>query len=183
MHYFEKINGFFVFRIVVDADWKEEENANHEKHLEELNGKIERLEERYILEEITGEMYRKYKEKFTKDKAEIELILLKSGKGVSNLEKCVEIILSASENISNFWGSADYSSKQRVQYTVFPKGIRYNKDLDECRTDEIEPVFAYIAHQLQALEGKKKGIPELNLRYAGLVEPEGVEPSSKKGNC
>ena len=159
-----------VFEYQKQTKGREEEITNHEKQLEELENKLNRLEERYILEEITAEMYKKYKEKFIKEKAEIEAVLLKSGKGVSNLEKCVEVILSASENISNFWDSADYTSKQRVQFTLFPEGIRYNKKLDKCRTDDIEPVFAYIVCQMQALKGNKKGIPELNLRYAGLVE-------------
>ena len=172
-----------IFEYQKQTKGKEEDISNHEKHLEELEYKLDKLEEKYILEEISAEMHKKFKTKFIKEKAEIEDILLKSGKGVSNLENCVEIILNASENLNNFWCSADYSSKQRVQYTLFPKGIMYNKKTDGCRTEEIEPVFAYIAYQMQVLGGKRKGIPELNLKYAGLVEDIGVEPMTSCMPC
>jgi len=53
---------------------------------------------------------------------------------------------------------------------MFPKGIRYNKKLEVCRTEKYNSVFLWIARQQQDLSNKKTGMPELSLDYAGLVE-------------
>jgi site-specific DNA recombinase len=66
------------------------------------------------------------------------------------------------------WLSADYFTKQQIQFLVFPEGISYNKKTDECRTTRINSVFSYIAHLQQGFTQKKSGIPELNLDYAAL---------------
>ncbi len=160
---------------------KEDEAVKCENQLAEIDKKLERLEERFILEEISAEMFRKYKDRFNAEKAEIEKLLMKSGRKMSNLEECVNVLLNSAENISEYWGSADYVTKQRVQFWISSEGLLYDKKTNQCRTSSLNPVLARIACQMQEIEGNKKGIPELNIKYAALVEPEGVEPSSKKG--
>jgi hypothetical protein len=59
----------------------------------EINKKIERLEERFIEEEINPDLYSKYAEKYRIERKEIEANLLKASKQVSNLEECVDIAI------------------------------------------------------------------------------------------
>jgi len=56
----------------------------------DVNKKLERLEERYVLEEITKDMFDKFQVKFAEEKKEMGKELSKFGKKVSNLEEYIE---------------------------------------------------------------------------------------------
>jgi site-specific DNA recombinase len=90
----------------------------------------------------------------------------------SNHEKGANEALTFAENISKTWGCGSYMETQRLQYFLFPNGIRYNKKSNEVRTEKYNPLFLWIARQQQDGSQKKSGIPELNLSYAALVAPE-----------
>ncbi len=141
-----------------------------------INNRIDRLEERFILEEITKEQYLKFTEKYKQERVEVHQELEKCTQKVSNLDESIEKLLSFSSNLPSLWTSSDYTGKLNLQNLVFPKGIVYDKKNDECRTKEINPLFAYIAYLKQVLEDKKIGIAEIKFNYADLVAPPGVEP-------
>ena len=105
-----------------------ENDETHERLMHqnnELIKKINRLEERYVEEEITGEMYNKYSEKYAMEKREIEQNILKSTKQVSNLTECINSAIEFATELPLKWLSADYYTKQRIQYLLFPKGMTY----------------------------------------------------------
>ena len=156
---------------------KGNEDAYHllqKEHLE-INKKIERLDERYIEEEINGELYARYSEKYRAEKKEIEANLLKASQKVSNLEECVDTAIGFATKWPSKWLSADYFTKQRIQFLLFPEGMTYNKQTDECRTSRVNTVFAYIAYLKQVFAKEKSGIPELNLEFAALVAGSRIE--------
>ena len=134
----------------------------------EINKKIERLEERFIEEEINPDLYCKYAEKYRSEKKEIETHLLKASQQVSNLEECVDMAIGFATKLSFKWLSADYFTKQQIQFLIFPNGMSYNKQTDRCRTKRVNTVFAYIAYLKQLFSQEKSGIPELNLEFAAL---------------
>ena len=147
-----------------------------QKQFKELTEKINRLEERFIEEEVSADLYHKYLEKYTVEKKGLETSLLKASSQVSNLEECVDLAIAFASKMPFKWLSADYLAKQQIQFLVFPDGIRYNKKTDGCRTSRINVVFGYIARLMQDLTQQKSGIPELNLDYAALVARRGIEP-------
>ena len=102
--------------------------------------------------------------------AEIAKEMSKMKIGSSNLEKGADETLTFAENISKIWSAGGYNKKQRLQYFLFPNGIRYNKKSNEVRTDKYNPLFLWIARQQQDLSQNKSGISELNLPYAALVD-------------
>ena len=149
-----------------------------EQHTQILK-KIDRLEERYIEEEIGGELYHKYHARYKEEKAEIEKNLMKLSKQVSNLDENVGTAIKFALELPLKWVSADYSTKKRIQFLLFPKGISYSKKTDECRTPRINTLFSYIAYFQQIMSNKKRGIPELGLDFASfatLVARRGIEP-------
>ncbi len=76
------------------------ENQSAEKaRIIELNAKVERIEERYILEEITGELYQKYKQKFEIERDEIEGRMMKNTIELSKLDVFIRFTFKASENL------------------------------------------------------------------------------------
>ncbi len=153
------------------------DNIKHLKaNLKEIEGKLSRLEERYVLEEITQELYVKYGEKFKQDKYKVLVELQKLETDSSNHENIIEMTLENAQNLSNMWASGGYEQKRKVQNWVFPVGMRYNKQNDTVRTEEYNYAFLWMACQQQTLSKIKSGIPLLNLKYSALVENTGFEP-------
>jgi site-specific DNA recombinase len=162
---------------------KDEDNSYQvlQKQYQELKQRINRLEERYINEEINGDLYSRYLDKYLLEKKEIEDNLLKATKQVSNIEECIEVATGIAAKLPLKWLSADYITKQSIQNLVFPEGISYDKKKDECRTTRINWLFAYVAHLQQNTSEKKRGIPALQLNYASLscsVAGAGLEPTT-----
>lgn len=92
------------------------DNIKHLKaNLQEIEGKLSRLEERYVLEEITQELYVKYGEKFKQDKYKVLVELQKLEADSSNHENIVEMTLENAQNLSKMWASGGYEQKRKVQ--------------------------------------------------------------------
>ena len=141
--------------------------------------KIDRLEERYIEEEIGSDLYNKYRNKYKEEKEEIEKNLMTLSRQVSNLDNSVGLAMEFALELPSKWVSADYNTKKGIQFLLFPEGITYSKKTDECRTPRINSVFSYIAYFQQLATNKKRGIPELGLDFASfatLVARRGIEP-------
>jgi site-specific DNA recombinase len=115
----------------------EENQAAAKSKINELNRKVERLEERYITEEITGELYGKYKQKFELERDEIEGQMKKNHIEMSKLDDYISVSLDYAVNLSKMWASGDYNQRQELQNSFFPLGISYNRKKDACRTEKI----------------------------------------------
>ena len=63
----------------------------------------------------------------------------------TNLEKAVQKVLKIAENLHQSWVSADYLSKQKLQYLVFPDGIMYDKVNNRVLTSRINTIFHEIS--------------------------------------
>ena len=96
---------------------------------------------------------------------------------MSNLEECIEQVVSLFSDLTSICISSSYIEKQKIQFLLFPEGIRYNRENDGCRTFKLNTMFAQIALQKQVLEHKKSGIPQINMDYSALVPGAGVEPA------
>lgn len=113
--------------------------------------------------------------KYENEKKEIEDILAKDRKGVSNPEECIDFALHFALKLPSLWSSAGYTEKQRLQFLVFPKGMFYDKKKDECRTNEVNGVFSYIADVAQVLEQSKSRNSKKKFDVAPLVVPPRIE--------
>lgn len=157
---------------------KEDQHSTREtseNQLQEISKKLERIEERFMNEEISKELYDKYTLKLNEERKQIQQILARSENPVSNLEEKINHIIEMAGKLSIYWGSANYVIKQKLQYLLFPEGIRYNRKTDQCRTNKINGVFLQILRWTQDFRNEKSGIPELNLSYAALVVRRGKE--------
>lgn len=155
---------------------QEEDIQNIEKQLAQVNKKLERLEERFVLEEITKDMFDKFKAKFGEEKKTIEKEKAKFGNKVSNLDLYIDAAFRASSKLAPVWASADYSDKQELQYMVFPDGIYYNRKKDQCRTPKVNEALRYLADVASVLEVKEKREPQFDLHVPSLVATTGIEP-------
>ena len=155
---------------------KEENIQNIEKQLGEVDKKLERLEERFVLEEITKDMFDKFKAKFTKEKEDIEKERAKFGSKVSNLDLYIDTAFRTTSKLAPKWASADYNERQALQYMVFPEGIYYNRKKDQCRTPKVNEAFRYLAGVARVLERKEKRELQFDLHVPSSVARTGIEP-------
>ncbi len=88
---------------------------------------------------------------------------------MSNLEECIDITIDFASELQSKWRLADYRTKQRIQFLLFPEGIRYSKKMDRCRTTRVNSLFAYVAHLQQVLVHKKRGILDVAPKYASFA--------------
>lgn len=143
-------------------------STNHKKGHTTKSGpmdwnKLERLGERFIVEELTRDLYEKYSSKIQETITELRKEIENSSKSISNLnskgERCIDVV----QNISRKWGFGDYFKKQRIQKVVFPDGIYINPKTREYRTYSINPVFNYISTITKDSGDKNKNASDKNL--------------------
>ncbi len=153
------------------------------KQLAEAEKKIQRLEERFINEEIERELFIRYKEKYVAEKLEIEASVAKTGDRVSNLEKLVEKTINYATKLKPLWDLGDYKEKQKLQFLVFPEGMLYNRKNDACRTPRINSVFLYMQQLAKVIAENKSGNKTKLSSVPALVESIGVEPTTSCMPC
>ena len=156
----------------------ETERNNLDKELAEVMKKLERLEERFVMEEITLEMFDKYAGKFKAEQRELEAAIAKTGKRVSNLDECMQNAIELSSKLATVWDLSDYKGKQDLQFLLFPDGIYYNRKTGGCRTPKVNEVFSYIANLAQSWTQNKTGNTHFDLNVPGLVVWAGIEPAT-----
>jgi hypothetical protein len=133
------------------------ENALVKKRITELKNQIDILEEKYILDKVEAAVYEKFHSKYSKELGTLETELSKNHFESSNLENIIDKGLEIARNLSTAWASSDFDNKQKLQYLVFPEGIRYCKGNDTVQTPKINSLFCLIPLQVRLLAENKKG--------------------------
>ncbi len=151
-------------------------NGEYQKQLKQLDEKIERLEERFINEEVKADLYEKFALKLKFERKEIEDKLKDCPITGSNLEYYISRSVELTTELATMWDSSDFMHKQRLQKLIFPEGILYNKKNDESRTTKINSIFLLSGGQIRVSEEKNKGLQqEIPLKSLSVAEM-GVEP-------
>jgi site-specific DNA recombinase len=158
---------------------REEVADQYEAKIKELNEKIERLEERFINDEIKSDLYQKYSKKYNQEKEEMEAFLQNTSFTASNLDQYTDRAVEYAWNLTSTWDSSDFREKVKLQKMVFPDGFYYNKKNGHPRTTKMNPVFSLIARLKANTEENKTGTSEVIFKNSGLVVPTGIEPVSK----
>ena len=127
------------------------------KKITEKKGQLESLEEKFIMGEITNELYNKYSIRYNDEIQLLNSELGKSDINSSNFEKAVEKCLEIAQNISSAWLSAGFDNKQKLQKLVYPEGMVYNKQDGVVRTFKINSLFSEIAPLTRIVADMKKG--------------------------
>ena len=150
----------------------------NKKRISELQFKIDNLEERFVLNEITKDQFEKYSEKYNSEKSILERENKESALTSSNIEKAVNKGLEIAENISKIWYSANYAMKQKIQYLLFPEGVMYNKEKDTVRTEKTNALFAAIPLLTNNSDEKKRGNLKKDYLLGCNVGATGFEPAT-----
>lgn len=133
------------------------ENAKLIKvQLNEINSKIEKVEERYVYGEINQELYQKFLTKLREEKKEIQGKLQEVDFELSNLENYIDFSLMVASKIPVLWGFDDYEIKEEVQNILFPPGILYDRKIEDYRTIRVNAVFKLTSCLAKVSEGDEK---------------------------
>ena len=150
-------------------DDRDQVNGNFQKQILELTKKAERLEERFINEEISAEIYQKFNLRFKAEMNAIRENLKECPINASNLDTGIKKSIRIASELPTLWASCDFFQKQRLQRLLFREGIYYNKQKGETRTTKINTVFSLIAG-LEGTSGQKNNRPqdEINLKSVSV---------------
>lgn len=152
---------------------------NQKKKVRELTQKLERLEERFVFEEITEEQYSKFRFKLEAEKKELASELKAKGSiNLSNLNILLERATQYALNISNLWCSGTLETKRAIQNMLFPEGILFDFKNDTYRTARVNSIFSLISYlSIYFRDNEKRGNPSY-LNSPALVGPAGLEPAT-----
>ena len=149
-----------------------------QKQVVEIDKKLKRLKQRFILdEEITREEYNEFAQLLLDEKTEISKELETAQVKTSNLLEKVEDCLQIGANLNVLWEKGNYRDKQRVQKIAFPEGMRYDKKNDRLLTPRVNELFR-LSSQLSAIIAQNES-PEMG-QYQGQltwVQGGGIKPS------
>lgn len=127
-----------------NASLKETTEAT-KRQLTAIQAKLDRLEERFILEELTIELYHKYKGKFEQDMLQLQQQMKGNEIEMSKLDDYISFSLANCTNLSKMWALGDYTQRQELQNALFNDGIVYDRQKDECRSTSDNEFLTEIA--------------------------------------
>lgn len=114
------------------------------KKIAEKKQLLQKVKLKFLRDQITEELYKKYTAKIREEIAELDekndTLFFNS----SNFQKAIKKCFSIAQNQSQAWISADYENKQQLQKLVFPEGILYHKQKGVVRTPKVISLYAAI---------------------------------------
>jgi site-specific DNA recombinase len=145
--------------------------------INEIEAKIEKVEERHALGEIGPEIYFKFSSKLIEERKGLldELALLADQ--LSNPTKLIEFTCHIAAHFTPVWDSSDYHQKQRLQNLLFPEGIRYDVKIEHYRTPKVNSIFESMAGLSKGCGENKNGSSDLLFENSRFVPGVGVEPT------
>ena len=154
-----------------------EETKMLKKKISEKGSQLEKMEEKFLNDTISKELYDKYTVKYNDEINQLKADLGKCEINGSNLELAVEKCLTIAQNVSSTWVTASFENKQRLQQLVFPDGILYNKKKEAVRTSRVNSLFASIPLLVKVIAENKNGDSMKNRQMSLKVPTKGIEPS------
>ena len=165
-----------IYRLIFEEQF---ENLKDQRmQIGELQKKLEKIEEKYVIGELNHDLHIKYSGKYKEEIAEIELELGKITRESSNLQKCLKFTLEFCQTPVKWWSSAKIGPKTLMQNILFPNGISYDKVKNRVLTTRINAVFAPIPEIIKVLRENKKGETINFDDFSSRVTPAGFKPAT-----
>jgi len=152
------------------------ESERLSKEITVVESKLDRLEERYVFEEINRSQYDKFKAKLSAEIKEKQDNLSSHSFDSSNLKKSINLALKYALNLPLLWSSGNIETKRAVQYMLFPDGLGYDFKNKRVQTFRVNSIFAQISCLSDKLGANKNGNFQNNIENSRLVTSRGFEP-------
>ena len=129
------------------------------KQITETKQKLESIEERFAIGDITKEIFTKFSEKYNAEINGFEQKMRNPEISSSNLEKAINQALKMSSNLHEIWDSGNLEQKRKLQQLLFPSGLGYDKQNDRVQTTRVNSLFSAIPLMTRDLNKIKSGEP------------------------
>lgn len=96
-----------------------EDSERLTKEVNAIELKLDRIEERYVFEEINKSQYDKFRTKLLTEVSEKKKNLTHNTFNSSNLKKAIDRALKYALNLPLLWSSGDIKTKRKLQYMSF----------------------------------------------------------------
>jgi site-specific DNA recombinase len=153
------------------------EESQLKKRLTEVQNNLMTVRKRYGLGLIDLETRDACFADLNLESAEVTAQLKKVESKLSNLEKFIDKSISISQNLNKIWENSDYTSKQKLQYLVFPDGMQFDKQKRCYLTSRVNAVFTYILRISGDTSGSLNDKRSVNTPLSSWVPRAGVEPA------
>ncbi|WP_271855673.1 recombinase family protein [Patiriisocius marinus] len=153
-----------------------EDSERLTKEVNAIELKLDRLEERYVIEEINKSQYDKFRTKLLTEVSEKKKNLTHNTFDSSNLKKAIDRALKYALNLPLLWSSGDIETKRKLQYMVFPDGLGYDFKNKRVQTFRVNSIFAQIACLSDKLGANKNGNFQNKIENSRLVTSKGFKP-------
>lgn len=100
---------------------------------------------KYGLGSIQEDVYTITRATLDRQLAEVEAELNKVASNSSNLVNTVDDAVVTASKLSSYWKTGTFDNRQKIQNLVFPKGIYWDKEIDDYRTIEENDALSVIA--------------------------------------
>ena len=166
------------FKEILSEDFSKRNKDNKAKkqeldaELKTIDNKLEKLEEKYLFEDVDKNIYQKHLTKLQAKKTIILKDLEQPEIKLSNLENFYEMATEISANLLKVWSIEDYDNRVSIQETLFPMGLFYDRKNENYRTEKINS-FLVPSKRLSKLykSHKKSGNLILNEKSASVPPP------------
>ena len=145
----------------------------------EINQKLNKLEERFVLGQVAPDLYQKYRSKYEVELRPVEQELGQIQCSLSNHKELTESTVRTMCNLLTIWQKCDSVTASKFVQSIYPEGIVLDKENGNYRTSGLNPAIRVISELVQdSGETKKRNKMDL-LTYSALVARPGIEPGSK----
>ena len=150
-------------RVFVEQNREQLEEVERQRlAVNEIDSKLERLEERFVFDEISKEQFDKYRIQLEDEKLKLnEEINRKGSFNLSNLDNLIEKATGYALNLPKLWASGTLETKRAIQNMMFPEGILFDFKNDTYRTTRVNSIFALI-NSVSTVLGENKNRTEPN---------------------
>lgn len=158
---------------------EQETRVISQQKLNELQIKLNKIEERFAYGEIDRDIFEKIAGKL---KEEIRFLNGDSEPArnkLSNPSEFIDQSLKICSNLSSLWVSREYDQKVQLQDLLFPGGILFDKQKENYRTEKVNSILELTHSFTQALKGNEKGQIKNSIDLPALVVPPRIELGSK----
>ena len=144
------------------------------QRLNELQNKLNQLEERFAYGEIDRDIFEKVAGKLKQEIQSLSGDPEPSKNKLSNPSEFIDHSLEICSNLSSLWVSGGYDQKVQLQDLLFPGGILFDKQKENYRTEKVNSVLELTHSFTQTLKQNKNGQIKSYSDLPALVAPTGI---------
>ena len=148
----------------------------HRTNKTKVEKKIEMLEERFVLGDITKDLFDKYSAKYREELVPILEEIDKCGISLSNPDQVITQATDLMSKLQKTWQLSESTERSKLLKAVYPSGIWLDPENSSYRTFGLNPAVRCILDITGKSVEKEKRNSEDKLTYSALVAPRGIEP-------